>query len=95
MPSFSAGLGSLSAGGTFKEDPKGCRAVVYLRTATLDSVSRIYLLMFNFFNNSKCVAICQRIIADMSMRIDPEQAEKALQAILHQLSVVRDDISDA
>jgi hypothetical protein len=36
-PSFSAGLGSLSAGGTFKEDPKGCRAVVYLRTATLDS----------------------------------------------------------
>ena len=26
-PSFSAGLGSLSAGGTFKEEPKGCRAV--------------------------------------------------------------------
>jgi hypothetical protein len=40
-PSFSAGFSSLSAGGTFKEDPKGCRAVVYLRTATLDSVSRI------------------------------------------------------
>jgi hypothetical protein len=40
-PSFSAGFSSLSAGGTFKEEPKGCRAVVYLRTATLDSVSRI------------------------------------------------------
>jgi len=46
MPSFSAGFSSLSAGGTFKEDPKGCRAVIYLRTATLDSISRIYLLMF-------------------------------------------------
>jgi hypothetical protein len=45
-PSFSAGISSLSAGAPLRKNQKVAVRLFHLRTATLDSVSRIYLVMF-------------------------------------------------